>query len=178
MPKQPTGPVFSTILVLHILCFVVSFVSIATSGIAAARARRRFYAEGTEGAEGAEWVRKYFSPGTNWGPRYIYGMPVFGTLLIVTSNGYYSFGDVFVIVGMAMWVIAVVGIEAVLLPVEKKLQREMASHWADSLPVLIGGSDTAQESLELDRTARRVSITALILDAVLIGTAVVMTAKP
>ncbi|MGA2521068.1 MAG: hypothetical protein ABSG81_09655, partial [Acidimicrobiales bacterium] len=73
---MPTGPLYATLLILHVLCAVVGFGATVLTGVQAARARR-----GPSSAT-ADGVRRYFRPGANWAGRALYGVPVFGFALI------------------------------------------------------------------------------------------------
>ena len=64
------------------------------------RGRRRPGPGGALGASGADGVRRYFRPGVNWAGRALYGVPVFGFALIQASQGAFSPGDGFVVVGL------------------------------------------------------------------------------
>ena len=69
-----------------------------------------------------EPLRRYFRPGTNWAGRTIYGIPVFGLVLIAMSQGAYALGQGWVIGGLAIFAaLAYVG-EGVLWPAEQRLQ--------------------------------------------------------
>ena len=77
----PTGAVYTTLLMAHVLCAVVGFGTMVVTGTQAARARRG------PSAAGAEGVRRYFRPGVNWAGRALYGVPVFGFWLLAASRG-------------------------------------------------------------------------------------------
>ena len=70
-----------------------------------------------------EPLRRYFRPGFNWAGRIVYGIPVFGWLLVAMSSGAYSLGEGWVLAGLALFVAVVLVGEGVLWPAERRLQR-------------------------------------------------------
>ena len=123
MHNQPSGAAFDVVLLLHVACVVVGIVTIATAG---ATARRLGRLAGTA-VPLPDAVRRYFRPGVNWAGRTIYGIPVFGFALIGMSNGVYSVGDLWVVAGLALFVVAGLLAEGVLWPAERRLQHALAA---------------------------------------------------
>ncbi len=61
---------------------------------------------GDEGAR-PEALTRYFRPGVNWAGRSLYGIPVFGFLLLALSHGAYSLRDGWVMSGLFIFVVMV-----------------------------------------------------------------------
>ena len=156
----PTGAMYSTLLVLHVLCAVIGFGTLGITGVQARRARRG------PSAPGAAGVRRYFRPGVNWSGRALYGVPVFGFCLVAASRGAFSADDGFVVVGLLLWAGAAVAAEAVVWPAERRIQGALASAWTD-------GPDRA-----LERDCRLVVAGAAALAVVFVVATVLMVGKP
>ena len=89
MHQQPDGPAFDIVLLLHVGCVVVGLVTTATAAATASRLRRLLGSP----LPLPETLRRYFRPGVNWAARALYGVPVFGFLLISSSGGAFSADD-------------------------------------------------------------------------------------
>jgi len=157
----PTGALYSILVVVHVLCAVVGFGAVVLTGFQAARARR------DPSAPGAEGVRRYFRPGTNWAGRVVYGVPVFGFAVIGASGGAWRPGDAFVVAGLVIWLASAALAETVAWPGERRIQSLVTERWAD-----------ARRSGELDRTCRQVMAAAAATGALFVVAVVVMVARP
>jgi hypothetical protein len=118
MHHQPDGPAFDIVLILHVGCVVVSLVTLVASATTAARLRRLLSAADPL----PEAVARYFRPGVNWAGRSVYGIPVFGFVLIALSHGAYSLRDGWILAGLAVLVALVLLTEGTLWPAERRLQ--------------------------------------------------------
>ena len=157
----PTGALYSSLLLLHVLCAVVGFGTMVVTGLQAAGARRG------PSAPGAEAVRRYFRPGVNWAGRALYGVPVFGFSLIGASDGAFHAGQGFVVVGLVLWLVAALLAEVVVWPGERRVQAALTERWGDS--------DTAPA---LDRDCQQVVVAAAVLALVFVAATVIMVGKP
>jgi len=157
----PTGPLYSILLILHVLCAVVGFGTMVLTGAQASRARRGPSAPGSDG------VRRYFRPGVNWAGRALYGVPVFGFVLIAQSSGSFGAGDGFVVAGLFTWLVAALLAETLVWPGERRIQALVTERWGDP--------DTATA---LDRECRRMTVAAGVLTALFLGATVIMVGKP
>lgn len=157
----PTGPLYSVLLLLHVLCAVVGFGAVVVTGVQATRARRG------PSAPGSDAVRRYFRPGVNWAGRLLYGVPLFGFALLGASKGAYRAGDGFVTVGLAVWLAAAGLAELVVWPGERRLQVEVTERW-----------DEPGDAADLDRQCRRLAVGAVTMAALFLVATVVMIGKP
>ncbi|HEX4162942.1 MAG TPA: hypothetical protein VHZ05_10610 [Acidimicrobiales bacterium] len=123
MHNQPSGAAYDAVLLLHVACVVVGIVTIAT---AAATARRLDRLARTA-APLPEPVRRYFRPGVNWAGRTIYGIPVFGFVLLGMSHGAYAVTDGWVLSGLVLFVAIAFLAEGVLWPAERRLQQAVSA---------------------------------------------------
>ena len=156
----PSGALYSTLLMLHVLCALVGFGAVGITGIQAARVRRG------PSAPGAAGVRRYFRPGVNWTGRVLYGVPVFGFCLLAASRGAFRAGDGFVVAGLLLWATAAVVAEVVVWPVERRIQQALSRRWED------------QGDPRLDRDCRRAAAGAALLGVVFVSATVLMIGKP
>lgn len=161
---QPDGPAFDVALILHVGCAVVGLTTTVASAVTAARLRTLL---GTS-APFPDAVRRYFRPGVNWAGRAIYGIPVFGFLLLALSHGSYSLGDGWVMGGLAILVGMVLIAEGVLWPAERRLQ--------GSLATVSEGGPTEAESVQRDARAMVLAATATLV--LLVAGSALMVAQP
>lgn len=157
----PTGAVYTILLMVHVLCAVVGFGTMVVTGVQAARARRG------PSAPGADGVRRYFRPGVNWAGRTLYGVPVFGFALIAASDGAFSSGDGFVVVGLLVWLLATLVAEVVVWPGERRIQAGLMARSGDG--------ETAPA---LERDCRQVATAAAVLGVLFVAATVFMIGKP
>ena len=162
MHQPPDGPAFDIVLILHVGCVVAGLATVATSGVLAARLRRLL----SDSAPLPELVVRYFRPGVNWAGRSVYGIPLFGFLLLALSHGAYSLRDGWVTAGLGIFVFMVLVTEGMLWPAERRLQ--------GSLLTLSAGA-RAEDSL---RDARVVSLSATVTVVLLLVGSVLMVAQP
>jgi hypothetical protein len=145
------------VLLAHIGCVLVAFASLLVTGTQAWRAR------GGPAASGHESVARYFSPGVNWPGRALYGVLVFGFVLVVLSQGAYDLQDLFVQLGLVLWIASAGLAELVVWPSERLLQRVVSGEW---------------DRVEARRLGARVSVSAWLTCAVMLTAIVVMFQKP
>ncbi len=157
----PEGPGYSVLLILHVAAALVGFGALLTTGLQAFRARR-----GPNGPS-ADAVRRFFRPGVNWPGRALYAVPVLGFGLVADSNGAFTVADAWVLVGLALWVVAAGVAEAVVWPGERRIQAIVTECWDD--PGVVD---------ELGRLCRQVAISCAAVLAVFLVAVVVMVAKP
>jgi len=182
----PTGVLYTSLLMLHVLCAVVGFGTMAVTGVQAARARRGPSASGSDG------VRRYFRPGVNWAGRALYGVPVFGFSLIGASHGAFRAADGFVVIGLLLWLTAALVAEAVVWPAERRIQLELTEGWGGHDDDVVGGGggsggggggggagggDT-RDARVLDRDCRLVATAAGALAVLFLAATVIMVGKP
>lgn len=174
MHNQPSGAAFDVVLLLHVACVVVGFVTVAT---AAATARRLGRLARTASPL-PEALRRYFRPGVNWAGRSIYGIPVFGFALLGMSHGAYAVTDFWVLSGSVTFVAVALVAEGVLWPAERRLQHAVAAAGTPS-----PGADAACpapspcEGTETTDAARMERAASVVLVLLVVAT-VLMIAQP
>ena len=157
----PTGALYTILLMLHVLCALVGFGTVVVTGVQAARARRG------PSAPGAAAVQRYFRPGVNWAGRALYGVPVFGFSLVAASNGAFSSGDGFVVVGLLVWIVATLMAEVMVWPAERRIQVELTDGW-----------DEGRTTRALDGDCRQVTAAAVVVALLFVLATVFMIGKP
>ncbi len=166
MHHQPDGAAFDIVLLLHVGCVVVGFVTTATAGAVATRLRRLLGSP----VPLSEPLRRYFRPGVNWAGRTIYGIPVFGFALLAMSDGAYALGEAWVLGGLALFAgVALVG-EGVLWPAERRLQVAVTAADPATGPFPATGL--------MNRDARVMARSASAAIVLLLAGTVVMVAQP
>jgi uncharacterized membrane protein len=165
---QPTGAAFDVVLLAHIGCVLVGLGAVVVSGVQG----RRLLADP---AGVSPSLRRYYRPGANWAGRALYGVPVFGFVLVAMSGGYYRLGDTWVLAGLVLFVGAAVVGEVVLWPAERDAQEELAEVRQPAGPL---GRTTGGDPERLRRAARRVCVAALVVALVVLAATVLMVAQP
>jgi hypothetical protein len=127
---QPQGAAFDVVLLVHVACVVVGLATTVTSAATATRLRRLVEAP----AALPDTVVRYFRPGVNWAARAIYGIPVFGFVLLAMSQGAYALHDAWVMSGLGIFVVVALIGEGSLWPAERRLQVAMAEPIARGTP--------------------------------------------
>ncbi len=164
MHHQPNGPAFDVVLIAHVLCVVVSLVTLVASAVTASRLRTVL----DGGAALPETLERYFRPGVNWAGRSLYGIPVFGFLLLALSHGAYALHDGWVLSGLCIFVVMVLLAEGVLWPAERGLQVSV-------VPLRHGGVAVDEE---VRRDARAMVLSATAALVLLVLGSVLMVAQP
>jgi len=159
---QPDGPAFDVVLILHVGCVVVG---LATTLAGAANAARLRTLLGTA-TPLPDAVRRYFRPGVNWAGRSIYGIPIFGFVLLALSHGAYGLRDGWVLGGLTILVGLVLIAEGVLWPAERRLQVSLATP----------GGAVAEESVR--REAGAMMAAAIVTVVLLVAGSALMVAQP
>jgi hypothetical protein len=128
---QPDGPAFDLVLILHVGCVVVGLVTVVASLSTALRLRSLL----RQASPLPEALVRYFRPGVNWAGRSVYGIPLFGFLLLALSHGAYGLRQGWVMSGLAIVVVVVVVAEGTLWPAERRLQVSVAAAFDGDSPV-------------------------------------------
>jgi uncharacterized membrane protein len=160
---QP-DPFYDVLVVIHILGAVTGFGALLCTGVFAALARR---AGGLKAAS----TRRYFNGGGNWVARSIYSVPILGLVLLAMSDGTFRLDEVWVVVSLVLWGVAVLLAELVIWPGEQFIAIVAAGR---------GVADPAHTSLRArtNGVCLRVMVAAA-ADVVIFGASlVIMLAKP
>jgi len=161
---QPDGPAFDIVLILHVGCVVVGLTTTVASALTAGRLRTLL----RTAAPFPDAVGRYFRPGVNWAGRTIYGIPVFGFLLLALGHGAYALRDGWIMGGLAMLVGVILLAEGLLWPAERRLQV--------SLVGVSGGGVPVEESVRRDVTTMEWS--AVVVLVLLVAGSALMVAQP
>jgi uncharacterized membrane protein len=162
---QPDGPAFDLVLLLHVGCVVVGLVTLVASAAAAGRLRALLRQPDDPLPE---TVARYFRPGVNWAGRAVYGIPVFGFVLLALSHGAYALRDGWVMSGLLVFVVVVLVAEGLLWPAERRLQVVLA-------PRLAGGAAVDPSA---GRDARLMAQSSLAAIALLVIGSALMVVQP
>jgi hypothetical protein len=106
--------IFKVILVLHVLSAIVGLGAVILNGLYAAQAQKRPGPAGRAVSEANYAV-------SNIAEKVIYLIPVFGILLVLTSDGAFKFSYTFVWLALALFIAALGVSHSVLIPGHKKI---------------------------------------------------------
>ena len=170
MHHQPDGVAFDIVLLLHVACVVVGVVTTATAAATATRLRRLLGSP----LPLPETLRRYFRPGINWAGRTVYGIPVFGFLLLALSHGAYALRDGWVTGGLTIFVGVVLIAEGVLWPAERRLQVSLVAVSGVDAPA----AESARPAESARRDARAMVGAATVVHALLVAGSALMLVQP
>jgi hypothetical protein len=105
--------IFDVLVGLHVVCALVGFGSVAISGVYGAWMRRT--------PEGSEETARYFQS-RGWPEFLILAVPIFGVAAIGFRPGGADFGDLWVIGGLVLWVLAGGLLLGVVRPAENQIR--------------------------------------------------------
>jgi hypothetical protein len=163
---------YKFLLVLHIFCAIVGFGAVYLNLLYGAQIRKH---RGREGL--AIYDANFFVSGI--GQYFIYGVFVFGFLLVLVSDDVWKFDQTWVWLSMLLYVIALGVSHGVLLPAAKRmgvLMRELV----DAGPPPAGGAPAGPppQAAELATLGQRVGVSSAFLDIMMIVILVLMVWKP
>jgi hypothetical protein len=107
--------IFDVMVALHVVCALVGFGSVAISGVYGASVRR------TEVPNDSEEAGRYFQS-RGWPELLTLLVPVFGVAAIGFRPEGAVFGDLWVIGGLVLWVLAAALLVGVVRPAEKRIR--------------------------------------------------------
>jgi hypothetical protein len=178
--QPPTGAAYDIVLLLHVACVVVGLVTVVVSWVQAARLRRL-----SSAAPLPDPLRTYYSAGTNWAGRVLFGVPVFGFALLGMSKGAFGLRDGWVLGGLALWAVAAVVAELSLWPAERRLATAVGvAAPAPDRPGAAATVGAASDATIEDGTVswagdcRQVVTAAAAVVAVLLAASVLMVVQP
>jgi hypothetical protein len=161
---QPDGPAFDLVLILHVGCVVVALVTLVASLATAIRLRSLLH----QAAPWPDALVRYFRPGVNWAGRAVYGIPLFGFVLLAQSHGAYALRQGWVTAGLVILVAVVAVAEGTLWPAERRLQVALAPLFDGDFPV----------AASVARDARVMTLSAGVALVLLVLGSVLMVAQP
>jgi hypothetical protein len=149
-----TGPLYDTVVALHVLAAAVGFGALGSTGAYAAAARRSPEPFSNPG------VVRYFTPGRNWGERAILLVPLLGGALLALGHGR-DVSAAWPWIGLAIWTAATAVASAVAWPAEREIQGYLAAPER-------GAKARASLAAAARRAERAVATTSLLFVAALV----------
>jgi hypothetical protein len=170
--------VYKLLLVLHIFCAIVGFGAVYLNALYGQQVRKR---QGREGL--AVYEANFFVSGV--GQYFIYGVFVFGFLLVLTSDDAWKFDQTWVWLAMALYLVSLGVSHGVLLPAVKRmgvLMRELVAMG----PPPAGGTGSVPERpagpppqvVEMGALGKRVGAAGAFLDVMVVVILALMVWKP
>lgn len=164
-----SGGLYRVLLLLHIFTAIAGFgVTILAPAFGAqAKARR-----GREGVAIAEATYKVTSTYAEW---LIYSVPVFGILLVLTSDDAWQFSQTWISMSFLFYIVAIGLVHGLHMPNIKKMNGLMAE-MADGPPP--GSSGPPPQVAELEARGRKAALVGGVLNLLLVAILVMMIWKP
>ncbi len=113
LPSPHVRAAYDTLVALHVVCAVIGFGAVGVSGAYGALGRR--------GANREEVDRYFSSPGR--AEYLILGVPLFGAAAMAVRPAGREFGQVWVLAGFAIWVVASALLLQVVRPAEQRIRQ-------------------------------------------------------
>jgi hypothetical protein len=183
MLASTTSPGYDLVLLAHVLTAVVGLGALVVAAGSALALRGVLLRGGP--VPGA--LDRYYQPGVNWAGRVLFLVPVLGVALQAMSGGQWTFSDLWVSLGTAVWAVVAIAAEVLLWPEERRLQEVVATVSRDygtpepddaSGGATLGGVDGRVDVARAPGLCASVGLLGLTLGAALVVTGVVMVAKP
>ncbi len=163
--------IYKLLVVAHIFCAIVGFGAVYLNALYGQQIRKR---QGREGL--AIYEANFFVTGI--GQYFIYGVFVFGFLLVLASDDAWKFSQTWVWLAMALYIVALGVSHGLLLPAVKRmgvLMREMV----DAGPPPAGAPPgPPPQAAEMGKLGQRVGATGAFLDVMVVVILVIMIWKP
>src|SRR5690348_14090938 len=150
--------IFKLLLVLHILSAIVGIGGVVLNGLYAAQAQKRQGPPGRAVSEANYAV-------TNVAEKVIYLIPVFGILLVLSSNKGVSFSDTFVWLSLVLFAIALGISHSVLIPGHKQINRLLLE--MEQGPAPVGGP--LPQVAQIQALGQKQGGAAAVLDIILVA---------
>jgi hypothetical protein len=180
---EPTGPAFDIVLLLHIGCVLIAIVTVVISAAQAGRLRGLGLADPSrdpdlwaESPPPAELLR-YYRPGPNYAGRVIWGVPIFGFILLGLSHDYYRFSQAWILTGLAIFIVVALLGEVLLWPTERRLQRLVQVSISEAAGPSVAADGASAPLSMLGPTALIIALSFVMVVLMLVAT-VVMVAQP
>jgi hypothetical protein len=119
-----TSPLYATLLVAHVLISTVVLLQVVMA------VREAGVLAGLNSAAAMTDVqRRYYATASAIFSRMLYLVPVSGGLLIATSRGSVRASETWVLIGLALWVVAIVHVEVGVLRGEASIRAGIDGPW-------------------------------------------------
>jgi hypothetical protein len=166
---------YDLVLLGHVLTAAVGLVAVVVAGGFALALRGAL----ARGGPLPESVVRYFRPGVNWVGRALFAVPVLGVVLVAMSGGQWRYSDAWISFGLAGWIVVAMAAEGILWPLERRLQKVVATGVSPSDPT-DPASLSGREELRADPGALclQAGLTGIGLAVALVAISLLMVAKP
>ena len=159
--------IFKEFLVLHVFTAIIGLGGVLLNGLYAAQAQKRPGPTGRAVSEANYAVSMVAE-------KFIYAIPVFGILLVLTSDGLFKFSNTFVWLSLLLYVAAVGISHSILIPGHKKINTLLLEMEQGPPPV---GGPPPQVAL-IQALGKKQAGSAMILDLILTVIIVLMIWQP
>ena len=163
--------IYKLVLVLHILCAIVGFGGVLLNGFYAQQAKAR------KGTEGLAITQANFLV-SKIAQYFIYGVFVFGIVLVAVSDEAWDFSDTWIWLSMALYIVALGISHGLLRPTVKRiigLQEQLVAMGAP--PAGVTGGPPPQVA-QLEEQGRRAGAFATVLQLLFVVILFLMVWKP
>ena len=156
---------YNVVKVLHILCAIVGFGAVMLNGLYGAQAKKRGGREAVaigESVYGVSLIAEYF----------IYAVFVLGIALVAMGNNLFDFGQTWIWVSMALYVVGLGISHGVLRPRVKRINALLVEVAAGA------GPPNGAQAAQLENVGKQLAATEAALNLLLVVILVLMVFKP
>jgi TRAP-type uncharacterized transport system fused permease subunit len=162
---------YRLVLLLHILTAIIGFGAVFLNALYGRAAERR------KGAEGLAIAETNFDVSQMAG-YFVYAVPVLGILLVLMSDKFYEFSQIWISVTFVLYIVALGLSHGVLRPNVKKMHALMRELVAMGAPAPGGAAGRPPQVDEIEQRARTVGTTGAVLNVILVVILYLMVWKP
>jgi uncharacterized membrane protein len=165
------GDLYKLVLVLHILCAIVGFGGVLLNGLYAAQAKARKGPEGLAISQANFLVSKVAQ-------YFIYGVFVFGILLVALSDDAWDFADTWVWLSMLLYIVALGISHGLLRPTVERIIGLQEQLVAMGPPPAAATGGPPPQVVQLEEQGKRAGMFAAALQLLFVVILVMMVFKP
>jgi uncharacterized membrane protein len=166
------GGLHKLLLVAHIMAAIIGFGAVYLNGIYGSEVKKR------QGPEGLAVLKANHRVSTV-GEWFIYTVPVFGILLVVTSDKAFKFSQTWIWLALLLYVIGIGVSHGVMIPTVNKMEATMEELNAMGPPPAGGApSGPPPQVAVMDALGKRLAVGGTFLDVLLVVLVALMVWKP
>jgi uncharacterized membrane protein len=166
------GGLYKLLMVAHIMAAIIGFGALYLNGIYGAESKKR---KGPDGLAVLQANHRVSSVG-EW---FVYAVPVFGALLVVTSDKVFKFSQTWIWLALALYVVGIGVSHGVMFPTVKRMEATMNELIAMGPPPAgAAGSGPPPQVAVMEALGKRLAMGGAFLNVLLVVLVAIMVWKP
>lgn len=165
------GGLHKLLLVAHLMAAIVGFGAVYLNGIYGAEVKKRKGADGLAVLQANERVSKV-------GEWIIYTVPIFGILLVVTSDKAFKFSQTWIWLALLLYLVGIGVSHGVMVPTVKKMEATMEELNAMGPPPAGAAGGPPPQVAVMEELGKRLAAGGMFLNVLLVVIVAIMVWKP